>query len=89
MRTYKIQIFAIVQTSSKVIDGSTVIVWNQGSTNVTINGSLTLTPGQSFTIDGYPGEQCNQAFDIVFPSVANGNLVNLIIKTYDNVGGKQ
>jgi hypothetical protein len=53
-------------TTSRRFDCNTLVMVNQGTQAVVIDGNLTLTPGQSFTYECYPGEMNAHSFDIVF-----------------------
>lgn len=56
----------ITQTTSRVFECNTLVFMNQGTQTVTIDGMWTLTPGQGFDFEQYPGEMITRNFDFVF-----------------------
>lgn len=53
-------------SQNKKFDCNTLVFYNQGTQNVTIDANLLLTPGASFTFECYPGEMQQHSFDITF-----------------------
>jgi hypothetical protein len=73
----------VTNTINRTFECNTLVFWNQGSQNVTIDGLYTLTPGQAYTYECYPGEMNIRAYDIVFENdrLAGCKLV-CILKVY-------
>lgn len=82
-RSYKIAIIPFTSTATWMSDCNNLTFWNQGTTNVLINGLMTIQPRESITFPGYPGERLTQAFDITFPGgTSNGNNLIIVMKEY-------
>lgn len=73
-------------TQGRRFDCNTLIMVNQGTQNVTIDGNLTLTPGQGFTFECYPGEINIHPYDIVF---VNDQLNGCRLVTYSKLYTKK
>lgn len=70
-------------TSQKISsDCNDITFWNQGTTNVTIDGNL-LYPNQSLRIQGNVGEIDTTQYDVVFATYSNvGNKLAVLRKLY-------
>ena len=55
-------------TTNRNFSCNTVVMQNQGTQAVTIDGNLVINPGQGFTFECYPGEINEHSYDIVFPN---------------------
>lgn len=82
-KNYLISIMPYTFTGSINVECNNVTMINQGTQNVTINGTLLLRPFDSITFPGYPGEMNTQAYDIVFTNDREtGARLVLILKEY-------
>jgi len=73
----------VTKSKSINIECNDCTMINKGTQDVIINGVLLLTPGQSMTFPGYPGEMCYQAFDITFTNdLTTGCNLILVMKEY-------
>jgi len=53
-------------TTNRNFSCNTVVMVNQGTQIVTIDGNMQIAPGQGFTFECYPGEINEHSYDIVF-----------------------
>lgn len=56
----------ITGTKSRTFECNTLVFWNQGTQEVTIDGKWVIQPWASFTFECYPGEMNITSYDIVF-----------------------
>lgn len=83
---YRPHVWSFTPISSRanlVAECNTIIFSNDGTQNVTINGVKVLTPGQSMTHEGYPGEINVTSYEIVFTNdLQPGCLLTMMCKEY-------
>lgn len=84
MQYYNLDIQQIGQNKQIYSDCNSISFYNQGTNDVIIEQIITISPGQSFVIEGNESEICNQRFFISFSGAGTNNCI-VIRKMYLNL----
>jgi hypothetical protein len=83
MQYYTLDIQQIGQTKQIYSDCNSISFYNQGTNDIIIEQIITLSPGQSFVIEGNEAEMCSHRFLITFSGAGINNCI-VIRKMYVN-----
>lgn len=76
----------IARDAARTFECNTLVMWNQGTQNVTIDGMYVIQPWASFTFECYPGEMNIRSYDIHFDNErAAGCKLVCVMKLYQSL----
>jgi hypothetical protein len=84
MTNYSLDIQQIGQNKQIYTDCNSISIINQGTNDIIIDQMITVSPGQSFVIEGNEGETCRHRFFLAFTGAGTSNCV-VIRKLYINI----